>query len=64
MEHTSTALLLLEWKDGTCHLCGGTRPKHEIGCVIDHALAERGLDTQKNRDSARKLIELTPPIVR
>jgi len=61
MEYTSTALLLLEWDNGVCRICGGNRPNHDDGCVVDHALEERGLTTQTNRDAARKLIELTPP---
>jgi len=60
MEYTSSALLLLEWENDVCHLCKGARPHHESGCVIDHALEERGFVLQTNRDAGRKLLDLTP----
>jgi len=60
MESTSKALLLLEWsKDNECALCKGARPTHLPNCTLDLALAERGFDTQTNRDAARKLLRMS-----
>lgn len=60
MEHTSNALLKLEWNhDGFCPLCSHLKPHHAIGCDVDLALAERGFTTSRNRDAARDCLRLS-----
>ena len=62
MEHSSAALLKLEWRrDGFCPMCGGEKPRHHPHCTLDLALAERGFANTQNREGARKCLELSEP---
>lgn len=77
MSHVDAALLKSEWEGRTgfevsgewCPVCGGPRPKHNVGCEQDLALAERGYPTQVDRDAARSRLSrqsaptLIPPAV-
>lgn len=42
-----------------CYVCGGTRPRHENGCVVDLALAELNFATSDDRDAARIRLEFS-----
>ena len=62
MEHSSAALLKLEWRrDGLCPICGGEKPRHNAHCTMDLALAERGFASAQNREGARRCLELSEP---
>jgi len=59
------ALLMSEWDlSGMCLVCR-CQGKHDAGCAMDLALAERAFSTQAERDAARKritpMIETLPP---
>ncbi len=48
------ALLMSEWDlSGMCLVCR-CQNKHDAGCAMDLALAERAFPTQVERDAARK----------
>lgn len=42
-----------------CVICGAEKPAHEIDCVADIALSEKGFYTAADRDAARIRLEFT-----
>ena len=65
MTSVDMALLLAEWtfrsSVGGCSCCHGDKRdgRHDAGCPMDLALAERGFATQEDRDRARGFIQKT-----